>query len=218
MIKKLFATCIFAFGGAAIAAPVTVSAPRTVEPKAGQKLSPISLGALIYAALPREGFQWDALQIPAVHWQTSGIANNGRTRSYRTGLARVRVNGAISQVLRENWVELAWLVNLETYNSAKFGPQAIEISPGDQCFGTATKGCTFPASGLGDTRMVIKLVCEAGPGSTHYRVFRASARDGRAATISHITNLGSGGQSNSVVISTVAPQEVCSDINQRYPS
>jgi len=218
MLTKLFSIYFFAIGGAAIAAPKPSSLPRTVEPKAAQNLPPISLGALVYAALPRGGIQWDALQIPAVRWETSGIANKGGDVSYRTGLARVRANGTISQVLRQNWVELAWVVSLETDKPPKWGPQEIGISTADQCFGTEFKGCAFPTSALGDSRMVIKLVCEAGSAGFYYRVFQAVARDGRVATVSHITNSGSGGETNAIKISTKKPKEVCSDINRLYPS
>jgi len=115
-----------------------------VIPRVAQAATPIALGALIFAALPRDSFKWDALQIPAVRWISDGINSGDGTSSSRYGFARVRVNGVVSQILKQNWMELAWKVEFSSDRNEKWGPEKLTIQPGLDgslsCFGVEAKG------------------------------------------------------------------------------
>ena len=206
---------------AAVSVASTLSARSTqsqipVYPRSAQSLPPISLGELVFRAIPSEKtITWDALQIPAVRWLSEGIEYTPTGRPIRRGEARVRAHGVTAKMLRQKWEELAWGIELSSDELPKWGAKSIIIRPGFDgnysCFGTGFEGCAFPATALQGSNLTLHKVCTAGPGSNRSEVFIARTVDGRTATIIYNTNSGSGGTSNLVEIATMPAQEACAE-------
>jgi hypothetical protein len=188
------------------------SAQTRVWPTSAAKLTPITLPALIASALPLGGaLRWDNLQNGEVAWITEGVAFD-RGSTSRHGLARVRVAGRMSTVLRQVKNELAWSITPESDEAPKFGPTRLTILPGiagkEQCFGVTFDACNFsPEEALAGLEH--RLVCDVGPASYYAAVYEVKGREGRSGTVVYRRDLGSGGETNSVVISTLRALDEC---------
>lgn len=192
-----------------------------VWPRTAEKLAPIDLGDLVAAALPSKGeFTWSTLLIPRVHWLTDGVGRTGSGFSVRNGVARVRAHNVKTTVLRQQWEELGWGVELLTEGNAKWGPTSVTIFPGFEgigsCFGIEFKGCTFPASALNGSKIRLTKICQGGSGSANITAFRAVASDGRAGTVLYHTDAGSGGQTNKVTVTSNSAADACRTYERNY--
>jgi hypothetical protein len=185
-----------------------------IWPKEAAGLPPIALGELIARALPRgSSLTWGALQVPAVRWLTDGIETTTTGYSLRNGVARVRAGGVVPMMLRQGWVELGWSAELESSGNAKFGPEAVTLTPGmtdseHMCFGTRFKGCSRPIAALSVPRLSLRKACERGPGQAREMVFAAAA-SGRSGTMVYRTDSGSGDSTNSVVVMPGSASAYC---------
>lgn len=156
--------------------------------------------------------------MPQVRWLTDGIAHTETGMAMRTGIARIRIPGRPTRVLRQSWEELAWTVELSTTGNVNFGAEEIHISPGLSgsilrgnyiCFGQGFDGCEFPLAAIQSPRISYAQVCELGSGGATTHVMRATTSDGRRGTVVHLTSGGSGGVASSIEISSMTPEEYC---------
>ena len=192
-----------------------------VWPRSAQRLQPTTLSDLLAAALPKkEGFSWSALLLPSVHWLTVGIGSTPTGISSRRGVARVRANGIKTQMLRQQWEELGWGIELDTEGNEKWGPTTITIFPGFEengsCFGTGFSGCTFPASALEGPNIHLTRICYGGSGPANITAFEARVSDGRSGTVLYHTDEGSGGQTNSLELTLEKPTVACAKYQKEY--
>lgn len=203
------------------AKPLAKSTPQLpVFPRAVSTLAPISLGEMVFRAIPtRKGMGWDHLQIAQVRWLTEGFDFTETGFSTRLGLSRVRANGVVTRMLRQRWEELTWSVELETEGNVKWGPTSLLIRPGYNtqeskgqyiCFGTGFEGCDFPISALNNPKLKLTKQCEVGSSGGSSIVMLGTTTDGRQGTVVYSGSGGSGGYSNSVEISMLTPAEYCS--------
>lgn len=72
-------------------------------------------------------FHWDDLLQAPVSWISDGFTTTAAGLLFRDGLARVRVNGRVSTVLKHVKEELPWTVEMDTTGNENFGPQEISI-------------------------------------------------------------------------------------------
>jgi hypothetical protein len=195
------------------------SSAMLIFPRGAASLAPVSLGELVEKAIPaNEGLGWDHLQIDSVLWLTEGVDYHEGGTASRFGVSRVRASGATARMLRQKWEELAWGVELATDGNAKWGPTSIDIRPGLTeasfkgdyiCFGTGFEGCEFPITALDHPDLKLSKVCEIGSGGGSSVVMSARTTDGRTGTVVYQGSGGSGGYSNSIEITTLAPAEYC---------
>ncbi len=183
------------------------SAPTGVFPAKAAAVRPITLPDLIFRSLPGSDADllgWDHLVDAQVLWITAGY-DRTQSGAERTGLARIRVAGRTSTLLRQKREELAWTVRLETSANPKFGPERIEISPGtpnEYCFGSLTDNCAFTEEeALANPRLGKRLVCRVTPGGFPLAVYRVTAPGKHPAYVRVWTSGGSGGVASSVTVS-----------------
>ena len=215
---------VVALGGVALigfAASVMGAPPKAgalhVFPRDASALPEISLGDLIASAIPTDNsMAWDHLQIANVLWITEGIDYVGDPS--RFGMVRVRAAGVASKMLRQRWEELSWSVELSTDGNSKWGPTLLNIRPGFDgskfegkyiCFGEGFSGCAFDIEALNGPHIKYEKQCTIGSGGGQSVILRATTIDGRRGTVVYQGSGGSGGYSNSVAISTLAPAEYC---------
>jgi hypothetical protein len=192
------------------------SAAAAVWPREAAPLKPIELSALISQFLTAPNLRWEMLQNGSVRWTTNGIETNER-RSFRRGLARVKLNGRSSTILRQNIDELAWSIELSTFDQERFGPTLATINPGtsqEQCFGTGFTGCYFTAEeALG--RLGLRQACSVGPAGNVAKVYERAGR--RSMTVVYRNSTGSGGRSASIELDLREPSTICAEERSNYP-
>jgi hypothetical protein len=197
-----------------------------VYPKGMQNAPTIALGELIYQSIPSDGrIDWDALQIPAVRWLTTGVGEDSGG-SFRYGLVRVRAGGQTAKVLRQGWEELSWSVTLRKSSDAPLaeGVSEISIEPGFNflgqemtCFGRLFQGCYFPSSALRGPKHTLALACSVGGEGNGEDVFRATTSDGRVGIVVWERSTGSGGSSTSLRVLSQSARTYCSEAKSRWP-
>jgi hypothetical protein len=81
---------------------LAVMGNAVADSTAPKDLPIVDIADLVTAIMPKDGFdhmQWDYMvNSPIIRWKTAGTTTNNRG-TYRSGLARVRVNGEMSKVL-----------------------------------------------------------------------------------------------------------------------
>jgi hypothetical protein len=179
-----------------------------IEPKSLSALDPVNLQSLVLAALPPSGsqlFQWDSMLQAPVSWTTDGFTRTETGVLIRDGLARVRVNGRVSTVLKHVKEELPWTVEMDTTGNENHGPQEISIKPGgndaDQCFGSLYDNCTFtPDEALRSRDFSAKYLCQVGPLNYYKRYYLLTAPDRSAVLAAYEHDEGSGGVSTELTL------------------
>lgn len=196
-------------GFAPLAATAQDASPRVFPPQAAT-VSTVNLSDLIVEALPVAGADllgWDHLVDAQVLWITNGYDSTA-SGAERIGLARVRVAGRTSTLLRQRREELAWTITLETAANPKFGPQKVEIRPGapnQECFGSLTDNCAFTEQeALANPRLSRQLICRVTPGGFPLAVYRVAAPGKAPGYVRVWTSGGSGGVASSVTVSLEA--------------
>lgn len=179
----------------------------------------IELSTFLANALPDDGFAamgWDYLSdSPNITWKTDGVAY-GHT-AIRFGVARLRVGGVSSQILRQSWQELPWTITLLSSGNPSHGPREIDIGPGGEgdnsCFGVGAKGCVFSASqALRSTLLKSSLLCRPSSGADTVGVYSVSTGDKKPSLVVFLTSGGSGGSSSSLSIRPLSDRRhVCND-------
>lgn len=113
-------------------APTVLAENNDVFPKTAAKLKPIELGTLILLLMPNQNEQqveWDVeSENPSLGWVTAGVKKIQKSSLLeREALARIRINGTLSHILRERKKEAAWIVNMKSEMPLRFGPDEISI-------------------------------------------------------------------------------------------
>jgi len=198
-----------------------------VYPRGMQNAPTIALGELIYQSIPNDGrIDWDALQIPALRWLTTGVGEDSTGYSFRYGLVRVRADGQTAKVLRQGWEELSWSVTLGKFagTSLAEGVSEISIMPGFEflgqemgCFGRLFQGCYFPSSALRGPKHTLALACSVGGEGNGEDIFRATTSDGRVGTVVWERSTGSGGSSTRLKVLSQSARTYCSEEKSRWP-
>ncbi len=179
-----------------------------------KELPTTELVDLVVGVLPPDGFEhvgWDYLvSNPMLSWQTDGTETMRPGVTRREALARVRVGGIESRVLRRNWEELAWTFTLWSFGNPRFGPERLEIKPGgsnpkDVCFGVNFTGCDFPIERIivdGKNQLDAHFECTP-PGvfaSDIVKVYQISTPQKKPSLLVYVSSGGSGGTSASIMI------------------
>jgi len=174
-------------------------------PAALKYLPQLELGTAVLHFMPpaeSELIDWSFNADGPVAWETVGYTSDihGDT-STRKGLLRVHVLGTFATVLRQVKNELAWEVRYTTTESAKWGPQSIELAPGvdDEggCFGTLYSGCSFdPRASLTQAGIAHSVVCSSSNEGNGTSVFTLSYPGRAPMLLAWSTSTGSGGKSS----------------------
>jgi len=188
-----------------------------VYPRAISDLPPVNLPDLVFAAMAPKGanpLRWDHMTGARVRWLTDGYETREDGLSHRHGLARVRFGGRKSTVLRQSPEELAWTVTLSTSDMAKFGPTAIELSPGAgerPCFGDLYDGCDFDVATVLAGPFRSRRICRQGGEANYVDIYWLTAPGKEPARLSFSMTCGSGGCSNGIEIDPRPADQRCGD-------
>lgn len=175
----------------------------------------VELGEFIRSSMLEKGERlgWDWRVNSDIDWQDGITQVNSTGYSHRDGVARINVMGVRSSVLKKRKDELGWEVSLRTMKPAKFGPEAIELSPLD-CFGTLYDGCSFdPASSLKAAGIATKKICSVHLNGSNFSDTYLISHSGKEDMLMTWANSGgSGGESSRVTLrqnSKDAEAEAC---------
>ena len=168
---------------------------------------------------PKSGIGWDYMvDNPAIQWKTSGVAESDTGLSVRIGIARVRVGGIASMVLRKTWEELPWSIVLSTKEISIKNPKLIVIKPGgdapeEGCFGYMFRGCDFDISkALSSTKLNSRIICSHRGGGTFTSVYYVSTLGKEPSLIVYERSGGSGGDSAELQIRPLSDRmEFCKE-------
>lgn len=201
-----------------ISIPVTAEAGSSREAIFPSSLSgkkSVELGEFIRASMLEKGenLGWDWRANSDIDWQDGITQVNSTGYSHRDGVARINVMGVRSSVLKNRKDELGWNVSLQTMKPAKFGPEAIELSPLD-CFGTLYDGCSFdPASSLKAAGIDTKKICSVHLNGSNFSDTYLISYSGKEDMLMTWGNSGgSGGEASSVTLrlnSEISQNDAC---------
>jgi len=119
-------------------------------------------------------------------------------------------------VLKQRREALPWTVTLDSLDDPKWGPEAVEIEPGDPdnggCFGPLFAGCNFTAAeALTGAGLTSKRLCRAQPGDDGgFREIYAISAPGRTPGFATFdVDFGSGGETDTLMVTWDAGPPPC---------